>query len=417
MKTTLTSFQRPDGSQIGKIWKDGTIAFDTSVLLNLYAWPRSGRQEVFDYMRQLNIWLPHQVVLEFYRNRRRVAEREQEEYNQALDAIKKTGKSLESLTDLVNKHSGDDKLQRKLKDQAKGLLDEYKTALQKSKPVFGDESSDSVLTALLKLFDGRVGAPFSPEELTTMRTEAALRHQFKIPPGYNDEGRHGDVFVWLQLLARAKETRNGVILVTEDGQSEKKSDWWQKDGGGKKIGPRTELMAEMRQQTGQQFWMYDLKAFVEKAGQFLKAKPATNAAAAIEATRRISEMKLVSPLLFSAVLDSLPNLSLADLNPLQALQLNYRSLYDSEAIQRAMRAMNDPKLIEAVRRASEAQDALTRSVDVTDYMRTLRLLSGTLSGLPGSGGDDKKGSDRQGPSGDDTVGKTDKPDPAGGKSK
>jgi len=49
-----------------------------------------------------------------------VAEREQDEYDKALDAIKKTGKSLESLTDLVNRHSGDDKLQRKLKDQAKG---------------------------------------------------------------------------------------------------------------------------------------------------------------------------------------------------------------------------------------------------------------------------------------------------------
>jgi hypothetical protein len=68
----------------------------------------------------------------------------------------------------------------------------------------------------------------------------------RIPPGYADEKKKddptGDYIIWSELLSHAKTSKRPLLFVTGD----KKEDWYRPTVRGRSIGPRVELIAEMR---------------------------------------------------------------------------------------------------------------------------------------------------------------------------
>jgi hypothetical protein len=108
----------------------------------------------------------------------------------------------------------------------------------------------------------------------------------KIPPGFADEksksqtalytyddikykAKHGDLILWLQIIEYMESKKDAcVIFVTDD---QKEDWWWIVDN--KTLGPRPELVSEMRQAAGTKlFYMYKSNQFLKYAKEYLGAK-------------------------------------------------------------------------------------------------------------------------------------------------
>ena len=71
----------PDEQAVATAMQTGLITPDTNVLLNLYRFQNVARDQLFGALETLGdrLWIPHQVGLEFHRNRLGIM-KEQEEY-------------------------------------------------------------------------------------------------------------------------------------------------------------------------------------------------------------------------------------------------------------------------------------------------------------------------------------------------
>lgn len=140
--------------------------------------------------------------------------------------------------------------------------------------------SDDITDKLVKLLDGRVGDPYSDDQLSEIFKCGLKRYEDKIPPGFEDLGKvkdpktvaekrrvFGDLIVWKQTIDHAKTSAMPVILVTDD----RKEDWWYIPKG-KTVGPRPELIEEFHRATGQSILLYNPESFLKYAKEHLKAK-------------------------------------------------------------------------------------------------------------------------------------------------
>jgi hypothetical protein len=98
--------------------------------------------------------------------------------------------------------------------------------------------------------------------------EGQLRYENQIPPGYKDSrkkgNKFGDLVVWKQIIDYAKEIKKPIILVSD----EKKDDWW-REFKGETLGPRPELIHEIKLETGMDFYMYKADQFIKYAKKHL----------------------------------------------------------------------------------------------------------------------------------------------------
>ncbi|MBN3129628.1 hypothetical protein H4F63_19690 [Pectobacterium brasiliense] len=133
------------------------------------------------------------------------------------------------------------------------------------------------------MLSGKIGNPFSQDELDAIYIEGEIRFSQKIPPGFRDASKgsdlsdftylnlnykrkFGDLIIWKQLINEsAKEEIENVIFVTDD----KKNDWWY-GVGDKIIGPQEKLQSEFYANTNvNNFKMYDTGDFLRDAIEYL----------------------------------------------------------------------------------------------------------------------------------------------------
>ena len=71
MKNLFKSFYKLNKDEYKTLWQDAIFIFDTNILLNLYRYQSSTRDELLKVIEQLTsrIWIPNHVALEFQRNR------------------------------------------------------------------------------------------------------------------------------------------------------------------------------------------------------------------------------------------------------------------------------------------------------------------------------------------------------------
>lgn len=104
-----------------------------------------------------------------------------------------------------------------------------------------------------------MGAPLSQENWQKIVNEGNDRAKRGEPPGYLDadkegsslpEGAAGDYLVWHQTVEEAAKRDLDVLLVTGD----EKEDWWWRHRS-EFLGPRVELVAELKSSCGRQLYM------------------------------------------------------------------------------------------------------------------------------------------------------------------
>jgi hypothetical protein len=270
MKNKFIGFYELNKDEIEKIWKEGDFIFDANSLLNLY---RYSEQTSSDFLQILNkikdqIYLPHQVGLEFHSNRFSVIEYINNSYEELLE---EANDGINNLFDQSkNKYSKHpviniDELQ-KIKDK---FLIEFKNELLKQKKSHVDFfKKDIFLDQITSLFDGKVGSEFSDDELEAIFKEGTSRYEKKIPPGYKDINKknkgeshiYGDLIIWKQLINHSKQKNKSVVFITDD----RKEDWWEIQHG-KTIRPRQELISEFYNETGIRILIYSSDKFMEYA--------------------------------------------------------------------------------------------------------------------------------------------------------
>lgn len=237
------------------MWQKAIVTFDTNVLLDLYRLKEATRFDLLNAMEAYGdqVWLSHQVAMEFFKSRRKVISDTTlsfNNYNIHLDKIQANVSS--SIEELRKYRVIPLEISQQAVIKIGRLFNSIKSSVNVEKDKYPDfYKADEVLPRIYKLFDNKVGPSFSEEYYNAHIQTSIERYENKIPPGYHDvkgksaEDAAGDYILWLQALEQAKEQQKPLILVT----SERKPDWWEKDGGRYRM--RSELSEEGYKLSGQ----------------------------------------------------------------------------------------------------------------------------------------------------------------------
>jgi hypothetical protein len=256
MRDAFREHHRLTKSELEKVWKSCVFAFDTNVLLNIYRYADSTREDLFRVIAHLGdrVWVPYRVGEEFYSNRIGVIREQAAKYEQLTRAVQQ---SLTQLNDGAFRKSGFlhvTELQQVLEPAVKRatqILDDRK----KSHPDLLHD--DPYLERLVELIGPSIGSEPTPEQRSQTATEAQKRLDRQQPPGIGPDSRkdpperYGDIFIWFELLQLGKAKNAPIVWVTD----EIKEDWWQVVAG-ERLGPRPELRLEMRKAAGVEFYIY-----------------------------------------------------------------------------------------------------------------------------------------------------------------
>lgn len=272
MKKAFPGHFANDPDDLQRLWGDCLIAVDANVLLSLYRYSEGTRGEFVDVFEKLvgRLWVPHQVAKEYLKNRLKVISDQAKTYDAAIKGLKELRAKFE-----------DPKQHPFVSAEVLGdctrsfdlIIGELQLNQEKHDRKVND---DDIKAKISHIFDGKVGAPFSNEQLESIIKDGAVRYADKVPPGFKDSDKaggtsledrlapYGDYIGWLQLIDKAKESGKGIIYVTGDN----KEDWWLKQSG-RTIGPLPSLIDEFLERTSQRFYMYLPDVFLKRAGEFL----------------------------------------------------------------------------------------------------------------------------------------------------
>ncbi|MFJ8857046.1 PIN-like domain-containing protein [Streptomyces sp. NPDC102451] len=272
MKETFSEYYSPSDAEYSEFLERGMIALDANVLLAPYRVDSDARKQIFDILTQLKdrLWVPYQAGYEFFKNRPAVMAGEDKVY-QSLEsplvaARRKIEDHLKSITghpvvtapDAASILNGIDQVISTIHTLQKGRDSKLEDSLR----------NDKILSKWEVLLESRIGTCPSPEIHRETSEAVKLRYAEGVPPGLQDEDKpdnaYGDGILWLQLIDQAKLTKSPTLLITDD----VKDDWYRRHGG-KTIGPRIELIREMRDSAGVPYYQQPLSFFVQRAGKVL----------------------------------------------------------------------------------------------------------------------------------------------------
>jgi PIN like domain len=215
VKNEFPEFYRPSEDELAAVYETATIVFDSNVLLSLYRTGTKERGEILELLEKVKdrLWIPHQVALEYHRNRLIVVAG----LRTSINGIRsKATKGLEEATKEVDNLPTNDK-KRKLRELIESVvvdLTKKFEELEQSEHLSLDGAliNDPILAEFERLLDGKIGSKPSDDERNSRITEALRRQKLKQPPGYKDfdkdtdELKAGDYLLWAELLEYAKSS-------------------------------------------------------------------------------------------------------------------------------------------------------------------------------------------------------------------
>ncbi|CAM5473656.1 PIN-like domain-containing protein [Streptomyces canus] len=265
-----------------RVLENGMVVLDTNAVLNLYRYTDEARTDLFSVLRRLGdrLWVPHQVAVEFWRNRESAASDLDFFGDAVIDELRDVHGQIErSLRTWANRVA---LKQEQLSGILEGLQPAFEGVFVKVQNIAGERSGgrsrntfeDPVLLELQETLADRVGYPMEDEEYEKAIAEGLRRVDERIPPGYKDKKKSdvdaaGDYLVWAQTIKEAKLRRCEVLIITGD----VKEDWWRRESGETK-GPRLELAKEFHSAVGARVYMLRPPRFLELAREVLNVSVA-----------------------------------------------------------------------------------------------------------------------------------------------
>jgi len=269
MKNLFHGHFKPSESQFKGLWSESIFAFDANIILNLYRYSESTRNELLKVIGLLSgrVWLPFQAAEEYFRNRITTIGGQAKEYDKIADVL------TELVTNLGNKKRHPF-LSDSIYSELESLSIRIKAEFSESKRVLGDKIyTDEIQDKVSTLFEDKVGDRYEQKVLDAIYKEGQVRYEAEVAPGFRDGvkdksgnlyRKFGDLIIWNELIDKAKKESKSIIFITDD----KKDDWWL-EYSGKTIGPLPSLIQEFKEKSSQDFYMYTADRFMQSATQYL----------------------------------------------------------------------------------------------------------------------------------------------------
>ncbi len=290
MKDKFRGYYRPTEDEFSLLWENCLFVFDANVLLNIYRYSIKTRNELIEILDKIsdNLWIPHQVALEYQQRRLTVIGDQESAYENIKKVLNDIRNRLNNelnpfkIHPTINADNIFNKIDSILKEIEKEL-----DMLEKEHPNLLD--SDNLRDKLTELFEGKVGSPCPPKKLEKIYKKGKIRYDRQIPPGFKDKNKkeineYGDLVLWFQIIEHAKSTKKSIIFITDD----RKEDWWLKFKG-KIIGPHPELINEIFSKTGVNFYMYQTEQFMKYSREYLHQPVNLEAIDEVQKIRKFDE--------------------------------------------------------------------------------------------------------------------------------
>lgn len=302
--------------ELRAIWRDCTISPDANVLLNLYRYRPSVRKKIVKVLSSIQdrLFLTFQAAKEFQENRLEVISNSLS----AFDILAaKSGRFKEDVTKFLDEMAPRHPRlgQKVIRQRILRRIEQLEAYIESERKEVPDRRRrDEIRVDIDRIFVKSLGKPFTEKELAEIYREGERRFEERRPPGYEDKKKgetrqFGDLVLWKELLRQGRTTKKPIILITDD----RKEDWWLISRG-EILGPRPELIAEMRQEAGVAFHMYSAAQFIQHAQSF------TDTHVSPETVKEIQEANKQPTV-------PAPRLSLEDLSKAQTEQ--FRKLRES----------------------------------------------------------------------------------------
>ena len=351
----------------------GMIVLDANIMLDLYRYHESTREELLDLLAKLGdrLWIPNHAMTEFWKNRTMV-----------LDDPKDIGTVIEELAQQETKYKDRIRhwagrvglppdLQLQLLDIVTPAFDSLKDSLREfgqdgTLSDAGDTSKDPVVARLSSILDGRIGAPTDVEARRRVIEDARQRVKDNRPPGNKDAGKSsnaaGDCLVWFETLQEAKRRRVDVLFVTRD----VKEDWWRIEHGQAK-GPHPELAREMREVAGVRLFMLRPDSLLFHAADPLSVKVSdASVKDVVRVTTRSTELGTLEML--AETEESLPRLN-ASIIRLASIVDQFNQIITAATPMMAAASMSSEKLAVATELADKLSPITEMfASEVMDYI-------------------------------------------------
>ena len=266
------AYRTPSDDDYRHVLTAGMLVPDANVLLNLYRFTAETQADLLSALgtAQERIWVPHQVMIEFWRNRESKlteAKKQTDESLQKLEELK--AQAVAALRTWENAVALDSLRRKNLEASLSTGFDEVTDEISKIIAADKDRqhrntNDDPVVRQLESVLQGRVGAPMPPSVMEAAAKEGLRRVAEQIPPGYKDKRKGddaaGDYLVWKQVIDEAKLRKVDVLFITGD----IKEDWWRRVDG-QTIGPRPELVEEIKTEAGVRLFLLRPESFLIQA--------------------------------------------------------------------------------------------------------------------------------------------------------
>jgi len=272
------AYRTPTESDIASVLNTGLVTPDTNVLLDLYRCSDRARADLLALLDALGdrLWVPHQVLVEFWRNRESVLTASRTAGDLAADELaEQLAASTRTLRAWADRAALPDVEFDRLVAVLTTACDEVRAAVVRVvedawRGIEADTGSDPVIARLESALAGRVGPALSERDHADEVAEAMRRVAERRPPGYMDAHKDGtaaagDHLVWAQVVAEAARRGHDVLFVTGD----RKEDWWREERGIHR-GPRPELAEELRARGGGRLFMVSPADFLAVAAYALR---------------------------------------------------------------------------------------------------------------------------------------------------
>ena len=273
MKSIFSAYYGMSEEEIKLVWQNCLFVLDANVLLNFYRYTPRTSKDLMSILKEFKrrIWVTHQAALEYQENRPEVVESLRTAYSNISRIIRDNQNDLIGRLGEFKRHPYANL--DSLIDSIKNACTKYSETLEKAEKNHPDLfENDTIRDELTTLLTGKIGPAYDSQRLDEIYKIGLTRYSRHIPPGFNDEKKgtpekFGDLIIWMQIIDKAKETHKPIILISDD----KKDDWWWVVKG-KTIGPRPQLIEELKNEADVQFLMYSADRFMQYAQEHLKNK-------------------------------------------------------------------------------------------------------------------------------------------------
>jgi hypothetical protein len=296
-------YRLPSDREKDSALHNALVVLDANVLLNLYRYNDSTRDDLFEVLRGFGdrLWVPHQAMREFWRNRLGVLTSRGSSTTQVLAALSKQHRATTDALLLWTKTTAiEDSEREALLKRVDDMHERLETAIQAHAPnaslLTSSYQEEPVLQRLKDLLAGKVGSALDDADWQAAVKEGNERATRQEPPGYLDaekansdlpEGAAGDYLVWHQALRESTKRDLDLLLITGD----EKEDWWWRYRSDL-LGPRAELTTELRQANGRRLFLMRPIDLLKRAAT-LKVKVRDESVTDVDRVRKETETQPV----------------------------------------------------------------------------------------------------------------------------